>query len=46
MPFWLKTPANTGVASSANGRGRMAVTPVRTGPVPTSSRPSPEISVA
>jgi hypothetical protein len=26
-------------------RGRMAVTPVRTGPVPTRSRPAPEISV-
>lgn len=45
LPFWAKMPANTGVASSARGLGRMAVTPVRTGPLPTTSAPSPEISV-
>src|SRR6185312_9183110 len=44
LPFWEKKPAKTG-SLKFFPRGRMAVTPVRTGPLPTTSLPSPEISV-
>ena len=45
LPLSENQPANTGSVDVVP-RGKMAVTPVRTGPVPTSSLPSPEISVA
>src|SRR6476620_474041 len=44
LPFRLKIPAKTG-SSEFLPRGRIAVTPVLTGPIPTFSLPSPEISV-
>src|SRR5215831_20570220 len=44
LPFNVNHPANT-ASSTFFPRGRMAVTPVRTGPTPTCSLPSPEISV-
>src|SRR5262249_9752228 len=45
LPFSDHQPANTGVFIDSLPRGRTAVTPVRTGPLPTCSLPSPEISV-
>src|SRR5262245_17514893 len=44
LPLSEKQPANTG-SLDPRPRGRIAVTPVRTGPVPTTSFPSPAISV-
>ena len=44
LPLRAKLPANTG-SFEALPRGWIAVTPVRTGPRPTSSLPSPETSV-
>src|SRR4029077_9565461 len=46
-PFPLSDhqPANTGLDMVSFPRGRIAVTPVRTGPLPIRSFPSPEISV-
>src|SRR5712692_2062011 len=44
LPLSENHPANTGSDDSLP-RGRMAVTPVRTGPEPTTSLPLPEISV-
>ncbi len=41
LPLRLWQPAKTGVASPALPRGRIAVTPVRTGPSPTTKGPSP-----
>ena len=38
-------PANTGLSASGSGRGTTTVTPVRTGPSPTTSGPSPAIRV-
>ena len=46
LPLSEKKPAAQGVPGSARPRGWIAVTPVRTGPRPTTSGPSPEISVA
>ena len=45
LPFWLWKPANTGSRQRLGGRGRMAVTPVRTGPRPGTSGPSPAMRV-
>src|SRR5215467_13544598 len=45
LPFWENHPANTGSFTEFRPRGNTAVTPVRTGPLPTSSFPSPLISV-
>src|ERR1700721_3813715 len=44
FPFSVNHPANTG-STDAFPRGKTAVTPVRTGPFPTSNFPSPEIIV-
>src|ERR1700734_2354417 len=44
FPFPAKKAAKT-LCVPFCPRGRMAVTPVRTGPLPTTRRPSPEISV-
>src|SRR5437588_755690 len=44
LPFMANQPANTG-SSDALPRGKIAVTPVRTGPLPTPSLPAPAISV-
>src|SRR5579884_1648709 len=44
LPFWLNHPAYTG-SGFAFPRGKMTVTPVRTGPMPTLSGPLPEMSV-
>src|SRR5580765_406178 len=44
LPFCEYQPAKT-ASSKFLPRGRTAVTPVRTGPLPTMSFPSPEISV-
>src|SRR6266851_6527749 len=44
LPFKLNQPAKTASLESFP-RGRIAVTPVRTGPTPTFNAPSPEISV-
>src|SRR5438105_13613432 len=44
LPFSENQPANTG-SCDCLPRGRIAVTPVRTGPLPTSSLPDPEIKV-
>jgi hypothetical protein len=44
-PLRLCTPAKTGMPAPARPRGWIAVTPVRTGPCPTTSGPSPLISV-
>ena len=41
LPFSENQPAKTGSSTEALPRGRMAVTPVRTGPLPTTSAPSP-----
>ena len=46
LPLALWNPAKTGVRICGAGRGRMAVTPVRTGPLPGTIPPSPRISVA
>ena len=45
LPLSDQKPAAQGTFSPVLPRGRMAVTPVRTGPVPTTSGPSPRISV-
>src|SRR5437667_11338064 len=45
LPFSDHHPAKTGLLIESFPRGRTAVTPVRTGPLPTCSFPSPEISV-
>src|SRR5438445_4503476 len=45
LPFSDHQPAKTGLLIESFPRGRTAVTPVRTGPLPTCSFPSPEISV-
>src|SRR6476660_6525096 len=45
LPFCEYQPANDGLASVSCPRGRIAVTPVRTGPTPTLSAPAPSISV-
>src|SRR5271156_2685490 len=44
FPFSANHPANTG-STEFFPRGKIAVTPVRTGPVPTTNFPSPEIKV-
>src|SRR5208337_3489675 len=45
LPFNDHQPANTAPSNESFPRGKIAVTPVRTGPLPASSFPSPEISV-
>ena len=45
LPFSRCDPANTG-ASPTSSHGTMTVTPVRTGPEPTTRGPSPSIKVA
>jgi len=45
LPLSEKNPANTG-SGERLPRGKIAVTPVRTGPLPRSRRPLPETSVA
>src|SRR5580704_16332375 len=45
LPFCENQPAKTGFIMESLPRGRTAVTPVRTGPWPITSFPSPEISV-
>src|SRR3974390_649812 len=45
FPFSDHQPANTPVSLTSFPRGKTAVTPVRTGPFPTTSLPSPLISV-
>ena len=45
LPLREYQPAKTGSLMLFLPRGRMAVTPVRTGPLPTTSLPSPEMSV-
>src|SRR5215475_647701 len=45
LPFSDHQPANTPVSLLSLPRGNTAVTPVRTGPCPTTSFPSPEINV-
>src|ERR1700758_4701685 len=44
LPFSVNHPANTG-STLLLPRGKTAVTPVRTGPLPTSNFPSPDINV-
>src|SRR5258707_658973 len=44
LPFIVNQPANTG-SSESLPRGKTAVTPVRTGPFPTTSLPLPATSV-
>src|SRR6516162_6894347 len=44
LPFWVNQPANTGSVDSLP-RGRIAVTPVLTGPTPAGDAVSPEINV-
>src|SRR5215475_7632013 len=45
LPLSEYQPAKTGSLTDDLPRGRMAVTPVRTGPWPTCNFPSPEMSV-
>src|ERR1700674_1985053 len=45
LPLSDHQPAKTGLFMESLPRGRTAVTPVRTGPLPTWSLPSPEMSV-
>src|SRR5580704_4647267 len=45
LPFCENHAANTGLDSESWPRGSTAVTPVRTGPLPTCSLPDPEITV-
>src|SRR5208337_4846107 len=45
LPFNDHQAANTASSNDFSPRGKIAVTPVRTGPLPASSFPSPEISV-
>src|ERR1700757_4101998 len=45
LPFNDHQPANTPASLESLPRGKTAVTPVRTGPFPTTNLPSPEISV-
>src|SRR5256885_16693964 len=44
FPFSDHQPAKTGLLIESFPRGRTAVTPVRTGPLPTCNFPSPELS--
>src|ERR1043166_8230092 len=44
LPFMANQPANTG-SSEALPRGKIAVTPVRTGPLPTTRLPAPAMRV-
>src|SRR5919198_1809711 len=46
LPLSRWQPANTGSSQTLPSCGRITVTPVRTGPRPTCSGPSPSISVA
>ena len=46
LPFSENHPPNEGFCSVSRPRGSTAVTPVRTGPLPTTSGPSPEMMVA
>src|ERR1700740_1638296 len=45
LPLSEYQPANAGLLMESLPRGKIAVTPVRTGPFPTCSLPSPEMSV-
>src|SRR5665213_2026399 len=45
LPFCANHPANTGLDRESRPRGNTAVTPVRTGPLPTCKAPEPEIKV-
>ena len=45
LPLSRPMPANTGLSASGSGRGTTTVTPVRTGPSPTTSGPSPAMRV-
>jgi hypothetical protein len=45
LPFCEYQPPNDGLAIESRPRGRTAVTPVRTGPWPTRSDPSPDTMV-
>jgi len=45
LPLRDHQPAKTGLEKESLPRGRTAVTPVRTGPTPTCSLPSPEMRV-
>src|SRR5207244_12897774 len=45
LPFSDHQPAKTGLFIESFARGSTAVTPVRTGPLPTCSFPSPDMSV-
>src|SRR5262245_15655969 len=45
LPFRVAVPANSGSAQTSPSWGITTVTPVRTGPWPTTSGPSPEIRV-
>jgi hypothetical protein len=45
LPLRVAVPAVTGVARACPGTGLMTVTPVRPGPMPISSGPSPSTSV-
>src|SRR5437879_3917101 len=45
FPFSDHQPAKTGLLIESFPRGSTAVTPVRTGPLPTCNFPSPELSV-
>src|SRR5204862_8227606 len=45
FPFSDHQPAKTGLLIESFPRGRTAVTPVRTGPLPTCNFPSPKLSV-
>src|SRR5436309_16042054 len=45
LPFSDHQPAKTGLLIESFPRGSTAVSPVRTGPLPTYSFPSPEVGV-
>src|SRR5580692_4771297 len=45
LPFCVNQAANTGFDKESRPRGSTAVTPVRTGPLPTFNLPDPEINV-
>src|SRR4051794_13266532 len=45
LPFSVKAPANSGSLHTSPSWGRITVTPVRTGPSPTTSGPEPRMSV-
>ncbi|GAO04438.1 hypothetical protein PSR1_03332 [Anaeromyxobacter sp. PSR-1] len=44
-PFSTKPPPTTRSSNTLVGLGRIAVTPVRTGPLPTRSGPAPRVTV-